>query len=147
MSEKTVREILDVIILEGICQRQCGFDENIETVKRCSPVCKYWNGMNDKFTALMIEFVGEYKEALADMVNQYAFRGTNGKVPILYTGGMSALEQAFDVLGYSDPHDFPEAKCETENCPEPSTCGTPIKDGYKRLCGKCYQNIRKGKGE
>ncbi len=143
MSDKTtqekIREILDVLTAETFW--------TWETAERDIYIEKSVSVIIALIEQGKIEFAEKHKEALADMVNQYAFRGTNGKVPILYTGGMSALEQAFDVLGYSDPHDFPEAKCETENCPEPSTCGTPTKDGYKRLCGKCYQNIRKGKGE
>jgi len=45
----------------------------------------------------------ELKEALIDMVNQFAYRGTYEGRENLHTGGLSALESAFDALGISDP--------------------------------------------
>jgi len=43
------------------------------------------------------------REALADMVWQFAYRGTYEGRENLHTGGLSALESAFDALGLSDP--------------------------------------------
>ena len=45
----------------------------------------------------------QLKEALFDMVNQFAYHGTKDGVKVIHTGGMSALEDAFDVLGLPDP--------------------------------------------
>ena len=45
----------------------------------------------------------ELREALADMVSQFAYRGTYEGRENLHTGGLSALESAFDALGISDP--------------------------------------------
>ena len=45
----------------------------------------------------------ELGEALIDMVNQFAYRGTYEGRENLHTGGLSALESAFDALGLSDP--------------------------------------------
>jgi len=45
----------------------------------------------------------ELKEALKDMVNQFAYRGTYEGRENLHTGGLSALEGAFSALGVSDP--------------------------------------------
>ena len=45
----------------------------------------------------------ELREALADMVSQFAYRGTYEGRENLHTGGLSALESAFDALGLSDP--------------------------------------------
>jgi len=45
----------------------------------------------------------ELREALADMVWQFAYRGTYEGRENLHTGGLSALESAFDALGLSDP--------------------------------------------
>ena len=42
----------------------------------------------------------ELKNALFDMVGQFAYSGTRGKSEILWDGGLSALENAFCVLGY-----------------------------------------------
>lgn len=45
----------------------------------------------------------ELREALADMVSQFAYRGTYEGRENLHTGGLSALEGAFSALGLSDP--------------------------------------------
>jgi hypothetical protein len=41
-----------------------------------------------------------YKDALIDMVSQFAYRGTKNRIT---TGGLSALEGAFYELGLEDP--------------------------------------------
>ena len=59
----------------------------------------------------------ELREALIDMVNQFAYRGTYEGRKNLHTGGMSALEGAFSALGISDPitvEDFEAAIKNTE---------------------------------
>lgn len=45
-------------------------------------------------------------EALVGMCHQFAFRTDRGA---LWTGGLSALEQAFDALGWEDVHEIEEA--------------------------------------
>jgi hypothetical protein len=45
----------------------------------------------------------EAREALGDMVWQFAYDGVKGGVAVLSTGGLSALEHAFRVLGLPDP--------------------------------------------
>jgi len=48
------------------------------------------------------------KEALEDMIFQFGYRSVvNGK-PVIFTGGLSALESAFEALGWDDPHYIPE---------------------------------------
>lgn len=81
-----------------------------------------------------------YKDALKDMAWQFAFRANGkGRRPAsLFTGGLSALEHAFDVLGYSNPHPAPEGECAVKGCREWATCGTPhgAKNGqYLSCCG------------
>lgn len=46
----------------------------------------------------------ELLETIEDLVYQFAYRGTKDGVPVLITGGLSALEGAFAVLGWDDPH-------------------------------------------
>lgn len=84
----------------------------------------------------------EYREALDSMVRQFAYRGVNHGVPVLYTGGLSALEEAFGVLGWPDPYPVPDDKCEVEGCPEHATCGRLAKDKnkYLRICSKHYSD-------
>src|SRR3990172_2555743 len=54
------------------------------------------------------EAAQELRESLEDMCNQFAYtvRG-----PALTTGGLSALELAFSVLGWEDPHPIPDQRC------------------------------------
>lgn len=80
-------------------------------------------------------------EALEDMVNQFAYVGHNDTTTTFYTGGLSALEGAFDVLGWEENHPCPWRKCEREGCLKENTCGTPTPDGYKRLCGDHYSEV------
>jgi hypothetical protein len=42
------------------------------------------------------------REALEDMVGQFAYE--TGRLGEITTGGLSALEHAFSVLGWDDPH-------------------------------------------
>ena len=50
----------------------------------------------------------ELREALLDMVWQFGRIGTQDGKCVIRTGGLSALEQAFKVLGWDDPHYLPE---------------------------------------
>ncbi len=73
-----------------------------------------------------------------------AYQGKDKKgLPAYWTGGLSALEGAFSVLGWKDPYPCPENKCKYGKCKEWATCGTPTKNGYKRVCFKHYQIIEK----
>lgn len=46
----------------------------------------------------------ELRETVEDLVLQFAYPTTKNGVPVLTTGGLSALEGAFAVLGWDDPH-------------------------------------------
>jgi len=90
-----------------------------------------------------------YKDALEDMVWQFAYKanGDEKKPASLFTGGLSALEHAFDVLGYSDPHPAPDGECVVMNCHKWATCGTPkgAKNGqYLSCCGDHYATASLG---
>lgn len=73
-------------------------------------------------------------DALEDMVRQFACHTTMNGAPAYSTGGLSTLEYAFDVLGWSDPHPAPEERCEHPGCEEWATCGVSTREGYQRLC-------------
>ena len=88
--------------------------------------------------------IAELTNALDDMVRQFAYDTTANGAPAYWTGGLSALEGAFAVLGWDDPHPCPENKCERNGCHWPATTGTPTPDGYKRLCSKHYQEAYNG---
>jgi hypothetical protein len=78
---------------------------------------------------------------LESMVWQFGYRRGGPKGPFLCTGGLSALESAFDALGWSDPRPSPEGRCDAKGCRHWASCGTPTSDGYKRLCGEHYQAL------
>lgn len=92
--------------------------------------------------SLLIE---KLRESLEGMVNQFAYEGRPVKgVSSITTGGLSALEDAFDVLGYDDPQPMPHKQCNWAGCTEHGTCGVPSTKGYKRVCGKHSDKMRKG---
>ncbi len=81
----------------------------------------------------------ELRDALIDMVEQFAFEGQKDGLPALWTGGLSALEHAFGVLGWDDPYPALDRKCEIPECNQFASCGRSCKDGiYRRLCGTHY---------
>jgi hypothetical protein len=64
----------------------------------------------------------KYREALEDMVDQFAYRCSDGQRRWFTTGGLSALEHAFAVLGWDDPHYVEDGACEIAGCEQWSTC-------------------------
>jgi hypothetical protein len=78
------------------------------------------------------------REALEDMVYQFGHDCVKGGQPAIGTGGLSALEGAFAVLGWEDPYVIPDPVwCDAPvepRCPNRVSCGTPTPDGYKQFC-------------
>lgn len=83
------------------------------------------------------------RDALEDMTRQFAYPAECEKGFFLATGGLSALENAFEVLGVPDPWPCPDRKCRREGCNAEGTCGTPTSEGYKWLCGKHAEEERR----
>lgn len=80
----------------------------------------------------------EMREFAKDVVYQFGYYGQyDGRLHI-GNGGLSTLEEAFDILGWDNPHPAPEFECEIDGCHEHATCGAPTSDGYKRMCGKHF---------
>lgn len=78
-------------------------------------------------------------EALEDMAWQYAYRFSRGRGLFLGTGGMSALEGAFDVLGWEDPHRCKlEMACDVVGCFEWRSAGIHWGDWYVRVCSNHF---------
>jgi hypothetical protein len=78
------------------------------------------------------------EEALIDMVYQFGYRGVvNGK-PVISTGGLSALESAFEALGWDDPYILSEEgnTCEIKGCMNEISSGQRWGKYYLRLCSK-----------
>lgn len=77
--------------------------------------------------------MSELREALEGMVYQFAY-WSDGDPPGHVTGGLSALEEAFAVLGWDEPHPAPFQQCDEPGCRKQSSSGTPTLDGYRRTC-------------
>ena len=92
--------------------------------------------------------MNKYKEALEEMVWQFGYRGVKNNKPVIHTGGLSALESAFSVLGWDDTHYLPEEgyTCEVVGCMEEDTAGTHWGNSglYLRLCHEHYMQSLKG---
>lgn len=89
----------------------------------------------------------EIKEFAEDVAYQFGYYFPIKDMLYISTGGLSTLERAFDILGWNDPHPVPECECEFPGCHEHATCGTPTKDGYKRVCGKHFAELTREEAE
>lgn len=83
----------------------------------------------------------EIKGFAEDVAYQFGYYFPIKDILYISTGGLSTLEWAFRILGWNDPHPVPECECEVPGCHEHVTCGTPTKDGYKRVCGKHFAEL------
>lgn len=81
---------------------------------------------------------------IEDLVNQYAYEGTYRGRPALTTGGLSALESAFDALGWTDPYPAPWRKCQVPRCRKWIEGGAPTPKGYKHMCGDHLRENEEG---
>ena len=94
--------------------------------------------------------MNEYKEALEHMVWQFAYRSIDkDNKSILWTGGLFALEGAFNALGWIDPHiveDFDGGICDVKGCSEwvEAQGGMWADTGYWCLCRIHADVARKG---
>jgi len=82
--------------------------------------------------------MSEIREALESMVEQFAYHGVKNQKPVIHTGGLSALEEAFEVLGWDDPHFIEEEgnTCDVIGCSEQDESGQCWGELYLRLCRK-----------
>ena len=90
-----------------------------------------------------------YKQALEEMVWQFAYRGVNSSnQSILWTGGLSALEQAFVSLGWDNPkiiEDTDGVICDVEGCAGwvEAQGGMWKETGYWCLCSRHSADLGK----
>ena len=89
----------------------------------------------------------EIKGFAKDVAYQFGYYFPIKDILYISTGGLSTLEWAFRILGWNDPHPVPECECEFPGCHEHATCGTPTKDGYKRVCGKHFAGLYRDEAE
>jgi len=100
----------------------------------------YASVVNPKLELLATE-LQKYHDALESMAHQFGYE-LDGPAR-LSTGGLSALEEAFEVLGWEDPHPVPERECQIPDCGAMASCGTPTPDGYKWVCGTHSRELNK----
>lgn len=82
--------------------------------------------------------VEELEAGLKSMVVQFAYWSEKDGGG-LWCGGLSALEEAFDLLGFNGFWKRNDLACQFEGCSERADCGTPQDDGpYLWLCQKHY---------
>lgn len=62
-----------------------------------------WGWLSPEEAETLHENVAKLRDALLDMTYQFAYEGTKGGKDVYHTGGLSALEHAFDILGWADP--------------------------------------------
>lgn len=74
------------------------------------------------------------REALVGMVEQFGY--WSDTVGGYWTGGLSALEFAFDALGWDDPHPYPSVRCDEPGCMGQRSMGTPTMAGYRHTCSE-----------
>ena len=91
-----------------------------------------------------------FREALEDMVWQFAHRGVKGGKSVMHTGGLSALEGAFIALGWDDPkyvEDMDGSICDVDGCAEwvVAQGGMWREEGYWCLCRDHSRAYREGK--
>ena len=88
--------------------------------------------------------VADAREFAEDVAYQFGYYCQNGGRLHITHGGLSTLEEAFDILGWENPHAVPECECEIDGCHEHATCGAKTNDGYKRMCGRHFRERREG---
>lgn len=114
------------------------FQREIEELDRTS-LSLYAEAHREALRALKEK--DEAAEVVKDLLHQFAYSGEKDGRAMLWTGGLSALEWGFKFVGWDNPHFTPELECEQTDCHAMAECGANTPDGYKRLCGKHYQEL------
>ena len=101
-----------------------------------------WDAPPAEPTAARRPAAATYRAALEAMVRRFAFPCQPDGRASYQTCGRPALQQAFAVLGWAEPHPAPERECEAPGCHAWALSGTPTADGYKRLCSPHWHALR-----
>ena len=117
----------------------------------CHGTCGTCDGANCYCIGPMVDRLAAYEDTgldpeeikgfAEDVAYQFGYYFPIKDILYISTGGLSTLEWAFRILGWNDPHPVPECECEFPGCHKHATCGTPTKDGYKRVCGKHFVEL------
>lgn len=83
----------------------------------------------------------QFEEALKGMCYQFGY--WSDSVGGIGTGGLSALEYAFEQLGWEDPHPVPEMRCRVPGCMKQISVGWPCAEHrYHQTCGDHYRSMK-----
>jgi len=85
------------------------------------------------------EEIEKLRGALIGMVRQFGH--WSDEAGGYMTGGLSALQDAFEALRWSDPRPEPEDRCEAPGCTKQRSSGMPTPDGYRWLCYEHYRLV------
>ena len=123
----------------------------------CHGTCGTCDGANCYCIGPMVDRLAAYEDTglepeeikgfAEDVAYQFGYYFPIKDILYISTGGLSTLEWAFRILGWNDPHPVPECECEFPGCHKHATCGTPTKDGYKRVCGKHFAELTREEAE
>lgn len=128
-----------VDVREAIAKSRCIHEE-----RRIAELASGYTGELSKRDATITRIAAclvEQTDCIEGLLWQFGIRGMEDGKRMLWAGGLSALEDAFEVLGWDDPHFVEDQGCEHPGCVKWATCGTPTPDGYKRLCGEHFAAI------
>ena len=126
-------------MVERYDKEKCVSEENCKT---CEASCLWRKIVSVAPTVDAVE-VDDMREFAKDVAYQFGYYCQNGGRLHITHGGLSTLEWAFDILGWENPHPVPECECEIDGCHEHATCGASTDDGYKRMCGMHFREMRK----
>ena len=123
----------------------------------CHGTCGTCDGANCYCIGPMVDRLAAYEDSslepeeikgfAEDVAYHFGYYFPIKDILYISTGGLSTLEWTFRILGWNDPHPVPECECEFPGCHEHATCGTPTKDGYKRVCGKHFAELTREEAE
>lgn len=127
----------------------CGLEKAGSNLENCGMCEEGWQRALRRLSAYEDNGLTpeEIKEFAEDVAYQFGYYFPIKDMLYISTGGLSTLERAFDILGWNDPHPVPECECEVPGCHERANCGTPTKDGYKRVCGKHFAELPREEAE
>ena len=108
---------------------------------RCEDeACLDCRGQDDALAALLAKARAPWRECVEALCYQFAY--WNPTTGGFRTAGLSTLEEAFDLLGWRDPHESHDARCDETGCMGQATCGIPTTAGYRRVCGEHFAALR-----
>lgn len=90
MIEQKIAEIVEQLCIVCPSEITCGFDMREKASKA--------------ILALIASEQAPLKQALINMCYQFAYDGKKNGKTCVCTGGLSPLEDAFEVLGWDNPH-------------------------------------------